>query len=125
MVVEIVDPVADYAALMERLFDFDRIRAMLRGGFRIRFDAMHAVTGPYAREILERRPLDESRPDLGMAAHLVRLLVAEWPRVTDDHVGDPDLADVVQEAGEPDARAALIVEAELPRGPIRIARHGL
>ncbi|GLS80436.1 alpha-D-glucose phosphate-specific phosphoglucomutase [Paracoccus marinus] len=55
MVVEIVDPVAAYAALMERLFDFDAIRALFAGSFTMRFDAMHAVTGPYAREILERR----------------------------------------------------------------------
>ena len=55
MVVEIVDPVAAYAALMERLFDFDAVRALFAGGFTMRFDAMHAVTGPYAREILERR----------------------------------------------------------------------
>jgi phosphoglucomutase len=53
--VEVVDPVADYAALMERLFDFGAIRGLLAGGFRVRFDAMHAVTGPYAVEILERR----------------------------------------------------------------------
>jgi len=53
--VEIVDPVADYAALMERIFDFDRIRELFRSGFRFRFDAMHAVTGPYAIEIFERR----------------------------------------------------------------------
>jgi len=56
MLVQVIDPVRDYAALMERLFDFDAIRALLSGGrFRLRFDAMHAVTGPYAREILERR----------------------------------------------------------------------
>ena len=56
MTVEVIDPVADYAALMERLFDFDRISALLRSGnFTMRFDAMSAVTGPYAREILERR----------------------------------------------------------------------
>ena len=55
MQVEIVDPVADYAALMETLFDFDAIRSLLSSGFRLRFDAMHAVTGPYATEILERR----------------------------------------------------------------------
>ncbi len=55
MEIEVVDPVADYAALMEELFDFDAIRALLSGGFRIRFDAMHAVTGPYAVEILENR----------------------------------------------------------------------
>ncbi|PRY89458.1 alpha-D-glucose phosphate-specific phosphoglucomutase [Donghicola tyrosinivorans] len=55
MVIEIVDPVTDYAALMETLIDFDAIRKMIAGGFRIRFDAMHAVTGPYAKEILENR----------------------------------------------------------------------
>ncbi len=54
-VVEVVDPVADYADLMASLFDFDLMGRMLDGGFRMRFDAMHAVTGPYAREILERR----------------------------------------------------------------------
>ena len=54
--VEVVDPVLDYAELMERLFDFERIRTLLTsGGFRMRFDAMNAVTGPYAVDILERR----------------------------------------------------------------------
>ncbi|MEP2641451.1 alpha-D-glucose phosphate-specific phosphoglucomutase [Roseobacter sp.] len=53
MTVEIIDPVEDYQALMAQLFDFDKIRAMIAGGFRIRFDAMHAVTGPYATAILE------------------------------------------------------------------------
>ncbi|SIS36646.1 phosphoglucomutase [Insolitispirillum peregrinum] len=54
MVVEVIDPVADYADLMASLFDFDAIGAMLRdGAFRMRFDAMHAVTGPYATRILE------------------------------------------------------------------------
>ncbi|MCC5993186.1 MAG: alpha-D-glucose phosphate-specific phosphoglucomutase [Rhodobacteraceae bacterium] len=55
MRVEVIDPVSDYADLMESLFDFDAIRALLRSGFRLRFDAMHAVTGPYASEILENR----------------------------------------------------------------------
>ena len=55
MVVDVVDPVADYAALMEGLFDFGAIRAMFAGGFRMRMDSMCAVTGPYAVEILERR----------------------------------------------------------------------
>ncbi|PBB87474.1 MULTISPECIES: alpha-D-glucose phosphate-specific phosphoglucomutase [unclassified Mesorhizobium] len=55
MTVEIIDPVTDYAELMENLFDFDAIRANFKYGFRMRFDAMHAVTGPYAKEILERR----------------------------------------------------------------------
>jgi 4-alpha-glucanotransferase len=51
MVVEVVDPVAGYAALMRTLFDFDAIRALLASGFRVKFDAMHAVTGPYAKAI--------------------------------------------------------------------------
>jgi len=56
MQLEVVDPVASYARLMERLFDFERIRALLsRGGFRICFDAMHAITGPYAHALLEGR----------------------------------------------------------------------
>jgi phosphoglucomutase len=55
MVVEVTDPIADYAVAMEKLFDFNAIRALFAGGFRLRFDAMHAVTGPYATEILERR----------------------------------------------------------------------
>ena len=55
MTVTVIDPVADYAELMEQLFDFTAIRALLAGGFRIVFDAMSAVTGPYAKEILENR----------------------------------------------------------------------
>ena len=55
MTVTVIDPVADYAELMESLFDFAAIRQLLAGGFRIRFDAMHAVTGPYAREIFVNR----------------------------------------------------------------------
>ena len=55
MVVEVVDPVADYAELMETLFDFNAIRGLLQSGFRIRMDSMNAVTGPYAVEILQRR----------------------------------------------------------------------
>ncbi len=53
MVVEIIDPVSDYAALMQTLFDFDAIRALFASGFRMQFDAMHAVTGPYAKAIIE------------------------------------------------------------------------
>jgi len=55
-VVEVVDPIADYADLMETVFDFGAIRALVsQPGFRMAFDAMNAVTGPYATEILERR----------------------------------------------------------------------
>ncbi|MCP5229027.1 alpha-D-glucose phosphate-specific phosphoglucomutase [Accumulibacter sp.] len=56
MAVSVIDPVSDYAELLESLFDFDRIAALLaRPDFRMRFDAMHAVTGPYAHAILEGR----------------------------------------------------------------------
>jgi phosphoglucomutase len=55
MIVDVVDPVADYAALMEILFDFAAIRDLFAGGFRMRMDSMCAVTGPYAVEILENR----------------------------------------------------------------------
>lgn len=54
MRVQVFDPVADYQALMEQLFDFDVIRDMFAGTFRMRFDAMHAATGPYAKAILEK-----------------------------------------------------------------------
>jgi phosphoglucomutase len=55
MILEVVDPVEDYVTLMETLFDFEGIRLMIADGFRLSFDAMHAVTGPYARAILEGR----------------------------------------------------------------------
>ena len=53
MEVEVVDPVSEYAQLMQRLFDFERIRELIHGGLRLSFDAMHAVTGPYAKVIFE------------------------------------------------------------------------
>jgi len=62
--VEVIDPVADYLALMRELFDFDALRRQFAGGFRLAFDAMHAVTGPYAHAIFER--------ELGAPAGTVR-----------------------------------------------------
>ena len=53
MTVEVVDPVADYLTLMQELFDFAALKAMIAGGFTMTFDAMSAVTGPYAKRILE------------------------------------------------------------------------
>ncbi len=97
LVVEVVDPVADYADLMETLFDFDRIRELFASGrFRMSFDAMNAVTGPYAREILERRlgaptgtvvraqPLPDfggghPDPNLIHAHQLVEMMNGSWP----------------------------------------------
>ena len=99
MAVEVVDPVADYADLMETLFDFAAIRA---AGLTMAFDAMSAVTGPYATEILERR--------LGFAAGTVRNGVP-----LEDfggHHPDPNLVhakelyDLMMAPGAPDLGAA-------------------
>ncbi|MDR3391619.1 MAG: alpha-D-glucose phosphate-specific phosphoglucomutase [Sulfuriferula sp.] len=93
MTVEVIDSVSDYAELMESLFDFGAIRDLLAGGFRIKFDAMHAVTGPYATEILHHRlgapadslmnaiPLEDfggghPDPNLTYAAELVDIMYA-------------------------------------------------
>jgi phosphoglucomutase len=100
--VEIVDSVADYAALMEELFDFDAIRAMASDGFTLAFDAMSAVTGPYAREIFERR--------LGFAPGTVRngMPLEDFGH----HHPDPnlvhakDLYDLMMSADAPDFGAA-------------------
>jgi phosphoglucomutase len=51
--VTIIDPIADYAALMQELFDFPALRAYFASGFQMLFDAMHGVTGPYAHHIFE------------------------------------------------------------------------
>lgn len=51
--VTVIDPIADYAAVMQELFDFDALRSFLSGGFRMLFDAMSGVTGPYAHHLLE------------------------------------------------------------------------
>jgi phosphoglucomutase len=59
--VQVIDAVADYADLMESMFDFSSIKTLLTDGFTLKFDAMHAVTGPYAKEILGNRlgaPID-------------------------------------------------------------------
>jgi phosphoglucomutase len=64
LTVQVLDPVADWADLMESLFDFPAIRTAVAGGLTMAFDAMHAVTGPYAHEVLENR--------LGFAAGTVR-----------------------------------------------------
>jgi phosphoglucomutase len=53
MALEVIDPVADYAAVMRELFDFELLRGMFRRGFSVRLDAMNAVGGPYAKAILE------------------------------------------------------------------------
>jgi phosphoglucomutase len=94
MGVEVIDPVEPYARLMESLFDFDQIRQLIKGDFRMCVDSMHAVTGPYAKEIFERRlgatsgtvtngePLEDfggghPDPNLVYAHDLVEIMFAE------------------------------------------------
>ena len=55
MSVEVIDPVEPYARLMQSLFDFDRIRELIKNDFKLCVDSMHAVTGPYAKDIFEKR----------------------------------------------------------------------
>ena len=55
MTVQVIDAVADYADLMQSMFDFTAIKKLLKSGFNIKFDAMHAVTGPYAKEVFLSR----------------------------------------------------------------------
>jgi phosphoglucomutase len=91
LVVDVIDPVADYATLMEKLFDFSRMRSWLKKN-RVLFDAMHAVTGPYAEEVFVKRlgaPASSimnffPKPDFGNhhpdpnPAHAEALMAAMW-----------------------------------------------
>jgi phosphoglucomutase len=106
--IEVVDCVDDYAALMQKLFDFDRIRDWLKKGHTIRFDAMHAVTGPYAQRILVDQlgapalsvqnacPLEDfggghPDPNLIYAKHLYDLAMSEGsPELIGASDGDGD-----------------------------------
>ncbi len=100
--VEIVDPVTQYLGLMKTLFDFDAIRALFASGFTMRFDALHAVTGPYAHAIFEH--------ELGAS---VGSVVNGTPLPDfGGHHPDPnptyakDLYDLMLSAGAPDFGAA-------------------
>ena len=102
MTVEIVDPVSDYAELMESLFDFNAIRALLETGFRIRMDSMNAVTGPYAVEILERR----LGAPAGTVHHEVPLPDFGGMHPDPNPTWAKELMDEVMAAGGPDFGAA-------------------
>jgi phosphoglucomutase len=106
--VEIIDPVADYAELMQQLFDFDKIASLFKAGFRLRFDAMSAVTGPYgtrifqdllgapAGSVLNAKPLPDfgghhPDPNLVHAKHLYDLAMApDGPDLCAASDGDGD-----------------------------------
>jgi phosphoglucomutase len=100
--VEVINPVADYADLMAQLFDFNQIKNLFQSGFTLKFDAMHAVTGPYAKEIFLNR--------LGLpASSLMNCDVSETfggghpdPNLTYAH----DLVDILYGDDAPDFGAA-------------------
>jgi phosphoglucomutase len=100
--VEVINPVTDYADLMAQLFDFEKIKSLFNTGFSLKFDAMHAVTGPYAKEIFINR--------LGLpASSLMNCDVSETfggghpdPNLTYAH----DLVDILYGSAAPDFGAA-------------------
>jgi phosphoglucomutase len=100
--VVVINPLEDYTAVMEELFDFDSLRAHFAGGFRMLFDAMSAVTGPYARHILEER----------LGAHVGTVINAEPLPDFGGHHPDPNLVHAselvarMSGAGAPDFGAA-------------------
>jgi phosphoglucomutase len=102
MAVEVIDPVTDYQALMETLFDFNAIRALFKSGFRIRFDAMHAITGPYAHAILE----DALGAPKGSVANGTPLPDFGGHHPDPNLVHAKDLYDLMMSAGGPDFGAA-------------------
>ncbi len=147
MRVEVFNPVARYVELMRSLFDFDAIRALFRSGFRMRFDAMHAVTGPYARALLE----DElsagpgtvvnaiPRPDFGgrhpdpnpvhAAGLIAELFARDAPDFAAASDGDGDRNMILGRGirvGPSDSLAVLAANAHLAPGyadgPVGIAR---
>jgi phosphoglucomutase len=108
MQVEIIDPVSDYAELMEELFDFDLMRSALKSGVKLHFDAMNAACGPYAKKIFcellgaseasvqNAKPLEDfgglhPDPNPVDAAHLVKLaMAADAPDLLAASDGDGD-----------------------------------
>jgi phosphoglucomutase len=102
MEIEIVDPVAAYLDLMRRLFDFDTIRALFASGFTLRFDAMHAVTGPYAKAILE----DELGAPTGAVVNATPLPDFGGGHPDPNPVWAKDLIDLMMSDAAPDFGAA-------------------
>ncbi len=141
--VTVFDPLADYTALMEELFDFDAMRALFRSGFRMVFDGMHGITGPYAHHILEGKiggpagtvihgtPLEDfgghhPDPNLVHAAELVaRLAAPEAPDLGAACDGDGDRNLILGRKLFVTPGDSLAVIAEHAQGCIPAYRAGL
>jgi phosphoglucomutase len=102
MAVEVIDPVAIYAEVMRGLFDFDAIRTLFKSGFTLRFDAMHAVTGPYATAILEQ----ELGAPQGSVVNAVPLPDFGGGHPDPNPVWAKDLVDLMMSEDAPDFAAA-------------------
>lgn len=108
MQVDVIDPVADYAAVMRELFDFELLRAMFQRGFSVRVDAMNAVGGPYAREILE----GELGAPVGTVVNAEPLEDFGGLHPDPNPVNAEDLIARMQQADAPDFGAAMDGDAD-------------
>lgn len=102
MIVEVIDPITDYVDLMKDLFDFDAIRNLFNDGYRMRFDAMHAVTGPYATAIFQR----ELGAEEGSVINAIPLPDFGGRHPDPSPVHAPELMDMMMSEGAPDFGAA-------------------
>ncbi|WP_137894692.1 alpha-D-glucose phosphate-specific phosphoglucomutase [Ramlibacter sp. 2FC] len=100
--VEVIDPVADHAAVMRGLFDFDAIRGLFARGFRLHYDAMWAVGGPYARAVLE----GELGAPAGTVAHAMPLEDFGGLHPDPNPANAPELVERMFAADAPDMGAA-------------------
>ncbi len=100
--IEIIDPVTQYLSLMKTLFDFDAIRALFASGFRMRFDGLHAVTGPYAHVIFE----DELQAGAGTVVNGTPLPDFGGHHPDPNPTYAKDLFDFMMSANAPDFGAA-------------------
>jgi phosphoglucomutase len=102
MEIEVIDPVTQYLSLMKTLFDFDAIRALFASGFRMRFDGLHAVTGPYAHVIFE----DELKAGAGTVVNGTPLPDFGGHHPDPNPTYAKDLFDFMMSANAPDFGAA-------------------
>jgi phosphoglucomutase len=100
--IEIIDPVTQYLSLMKTLFDFDAIRSLFASGFRMRFDGLHAVTGPYAHVIFE----DELKSGSGTVVNGTPLPDFGGHHPDPNPTYAKDLFDFMMSANAPDFGAA-------------------